>query len=70
MVGITGGSVSCQFSVDPGSSLSGMLQRFQNNHACALTHDKSVSVFIKRNGGSQRILRSAEGCQRSESRNT
>ena len=53
-------TVSHNLCQDIGISLFGMLKLFQNNHTCTLAHNKTASVFIKRNGCTQRILTCAQ----------
>ena len=53
-------TISHNLCQDIGISLFRMFQFFQNNHTCAFTHDKTTSVFVKRNGSTQRILACAQ----------
>ena len=63
-------TVSHNLCQDIGISLFGMLQFFQNNHTCTLAHYKTASVFIKRNGCTQRIFTCTQCSKTCKARDT
>ena len=63
MIRITGCTVSHNFCENLRTSLSRMLQFFQNNHAGTFSHDKSASVFVKWQRTLLRIIYRRKCCQ-------
>ena len=63
MIGIRGTAIAKYFRINLRTSCFGMLQFFQNHHTGALSHDKAISILVKRNGTSCRILAGGKGCQ-------
>ena len=67
VVSITGGTISDYLCQNVCSSCLCVFQILQNNHTSALAHDKSITVFVKGNGATLRILTSGQSSQCCES---
>ena len=70
MIGISCSAITYYFTVNLSSSCFSMFQFFQNEYSGSVSHDKTISVFIKRFTGIFWIFRRRKCCQVRKSSHT